>query len=138
MGDLNRSGNCLCGKINFEVSLCKKAVHICHCHLCQKWGGGPGFAVQVEGDWQVDGAENLTWFASSEWAQRGFCKTCGTHIFFKTNDGSYHGVTANIDNLDDLKIEEHIFVDSKPDYYDFADDSPRLTEEEFLVKIGAS
>lgn len=29
-------------------------------------------------------------------------------------------------------IEEHIFIDRKPPWYDFADDAPRLTAAEFM------
>lgn len=136
--DLRRTGSCLCGSVHFEATLCANEVHVCHCHICQKWAGGPAFALSVEPDWHIDGADNVTWYASSEWAERGFCKTCGTHLFFKTKDGSYHNITGLIDNKDGLKIGEHIFVDAKPPYYDFTDDSPRLTEHEFLVKIGAA
>ncbi len=138
MSDLDRTGSCLCGKVKFEVKLISAEVHVCHCNICQKWAGGPAFAIQCNGGWTIDGEENVTWYASSEWANRGFCKTCGTHLFFKTKDDSYYGVTGLIDNKSDLKINEHIFVDKKPDYYDFVDDSPRLTEQEFFEKIGAA
>ncbi len=132
-----RSGQCLCGAVKYQATLLEEGVHVCHCTLCQKWHGGPGMAAGCDGDWSIQGEENLTWYASSDWAKRGFCKTCGSHLLFKTNDASYHGIAAGtLDNLDGFKIESHIFVDKKPSYYDFNDNAPRLTEEEFLKMVG--
>lgn len=136
MAELERTGRCLCGNVKFEVTLSETSAHVCHCRICQKWGGGPNLSIRCESGWKIDGEESITWYDSSDHAQRGFCKNCGTHLFFRTQDGSYYGVTAALDNQDDLDIGEHIFIDSKPSYYDFADDRPRLTEKEFLERIG--
>ncbi len=131
-----RTGSCLCGAVTFEAVLSETGVHVCHCTICQKWAGGPSLSLRCQEGWKIDGEENLTWYDSSEEAQRGFCSKCGSQLFFRTKSGSYHGVTAALDNKEGLHIGEHIFVDTKPSYYDFADDSPRLTEQEFLKKIG--
>lgn len=138
MSNLKRRSSCLCGAVSFEVTLCGLDVHVCHCNICQKWSGGPDLSIRCEGDWKIEGEENVTWYDSSEHAQRAFCKKCGSHLFGRSKDGSYHGVMASLDNKEGLKIGEHIFVDKKPDYYDFADDTPRLTEEQFLKMIGAA
>lgn len=137
MSNNKQKGNCLCGAVNFEVTLKEKDVHVCHCGICQKWSGGSSLSLQCEGDWQVNGEDNLSWYNSSEFAQRGFCKTCGTHMLFKVNDGSYYGVTAgSLEDNEQFKLSMHIFIDKKPDYYDFKDDCPRLTEKEFLEFVG--
>ena len=134
--NLTRTGQCLCGAVKYEVELNSNHVHICHCNICQRWGGGPALAVDHKANWKAQGEENLTWYNSSEWAQRGFCKTCGSHIAFKTNDGSYHGITAgSLDTQEGLEIDAHIFIDKKPPYFDFTDKSPRLTEEQFLKQF---
>lgn len=138
MSELKRTGECLCGAVKVDVTLNEEEVHVCHCGICQKWHGGPGFALQCAQDWNITGEENMTWYNSSEWAKRGFCSQCGTHLLFKTNDGSYHGIPAGIlDNQEGLKIGMHIFIDKKPAYADFADDSKKLTEQEFLEMVGA-
>ncbi len=138
MSDKKHKGSCLCKAIKFELILPEKEVHVCHCGLCQKLHGGPGFALSCEKDWVIQGEENLTWYDSSEWAQRSFCGTCGTHLFFRMKDGSFHGVPAGVmDDLEGFKLGMHIFIDKKPDYYDFNDNAPRLTEKEFLEMVGA-
>lgn len=138
MSDLKRSGSCLCKSVKFEVTLSEEEVHVCHCGICQKWGGNSGLALACDKDWKIEGEEHLTWYDSSDWAQRGFCSKCGTHLLFRMNDESYCGVPAGaLDSQNDLKIGMHIFIDKKPDYYDFADDAKRLTEQEFLEMVGA-
>lgn len=136
---MTRQGGCLCGAVRFSVNLDSNHVHVCHCGICQKWSGGPGLSLKCAGDWAITGKDSLSWFASSAWGQRGFCKTCGSHLFFRLNDGSYHGVVAQVlDDTDDFEIGMHIFIDKKPGYYDFTDKSKRLTEEEFYKMVGAA
>ncbi|MEC8664329.1 MAG: GFA family protein [Pseudomonadota bacterium] len=130
--------SCLCGGVALEVTPLEESVHVCHCSLCQTWNGGPAFAVSIEPEWKTEGEEKLKWFDSSEWGQRGFCSECGTHMLFRTKDGSYNGVCAPIDGMADFKIGEHIFVDRKPFEYDFSDDTPRLTAQQFHEMIGAA
>lgn len=139
MSDLKRTGGCLCGAVEFELTLKETDVHVCYCGLCQRHGGGPSLSLGCEKDWNIKGEDNITWYDSSDFAQRSFCSKCGTHLFFRMKDGSYHGIgAATLDSQDGFKIGMHIFVDKKPDYYDFADESPRLTEEEFLKMVGAA
>lgn len=139
MSDLKRTGGCLCGEVKYEITLNDKDIHVCHCNICQKWHGGPGIALGCQNDWAINGEEKMTWFDSSEWAQRSFCKKCGTHLLFQMKDGSYFGVAVgSLDKTEGLAINSHIFIDKKPDYYDFADNCPRLTEKEFLEMVGAA
>lgn len=132
-----RKGSCLCGAVEFEAELSECGVHVCHCRKCRKWAGGPSLSIRCE-SWNITNESSITWFDSSEHAQRGFCQICGSHLFFRTKDGVYLGVTAALDDSEGLFIDEHIFVDAKPHYYDFTDKSPRLTEEQFLKRIGAT
>lgn len=139
MPDLRRSGGCLCGAVEYEVTLAEEEVHVCHCGICQKWHGGPGMAVSCEKDWTIKGEEHMTWFDSSDWAKRSFCSKCGTHLLFKMNDDSYRGLAAgSLQSTKGFKMGMHIFIDKKPDYVEFADDSKKLTEKEFLEMVGAA
>jgi len=138
--DIERNGQCLCGNVHFKLKLQSPAVHVCHCNLCRKHHGGPSITASCHADSveiQNEG-QSLTWYQSSEWAERGFCASCGTNMFCKLlgDDPMYYGVSAALlDKQDDLFIEEHIFVDKKPPYYQFDDDCRKLTEAEFLAKF---
>lgn len=136
MSTNERSGICLCGNVSYTTTITEPKIHVCHCSICQKWSGGPAFAVACVDGYDIQGEDHVTWYESSEHGERGFCKNCGTHLFFRTKDGAYKGVMASFTHAADLTIGEHIFVDKKPFDYDFADTSPRLTEEDFLKKIG--
>ncbi len=79
----------------------------------------------------------MTWFASSDWAERGFCGVCGSTMFYRLKEGGYINVAAGF--LDERSvlapIDRHIFIDRKPPFYDFADTAPRLTGDEFLEQV---
>ena len=139
MSDLKYKGGCLCGAVKIEVTLESEDVHICHCDMCRKWAGSSSFSLGCDKDWVIEGEENLTWYDSSEIAQRSFCNKCGTHLMFRTKDGNYQGVPAGaLEGEKNFKLDKHIFIDKKPDYYDFADSIPRLTEKEFFEMVGAA
>nr|EIU9416042.1 GFA family protein [Acinetobacter baumannii] len=71
-------------------------------------------------------------FNSSEWGERGFCNACGTIIFWRTKDQSYCNINVFSLNepVKDLKLDMEIFIDSKPDFYNFQNDTKKLTEAE--------
>ncbi|MBI1258524.1 MAG: GFA family protein [Chloroflexi bacterium] len=132
-----RTGGCLCGAVRFEAHIPKNEIHVCHCHMCRKLAGGPGFALACDPDIKITG-EALRWYKSSKWAQRGFCGQCGANLFYKLEPeyGEHFNLSATtLDDENGLKIVKHIYVDSQPDYYEFADDAPRLTQEEFLAQF---
>ncbi len=134
---MKTSAQCLCKGVSFEADLGDAPEFgVCHCKMCQRWSGGPGFALEADSvTFRSD--QTLTWYASSDWAERGFCGTCGTSLFYrlKADPGQYFIFVGCLDLPDSTTLTEHIFVDEKPAYYDFADDAPRLTGAQFLERI---
>ncbi len=130
-------GKCLCGDVQFQVEKVEE-LDICHCNTCQRWTGGPYIGADVRGGVTLIEADTLAWYESSEWAKRGFCKTCGTSLFYKLKaDDSFWSIAGGtLDLPEGLSVAKEIFVDEKPDYYTFAGDQPRLTGAEFLASIG--
>jgi hypothetical protein len=134
-----KTGGCLCKSVKYEVAVDHEKVHVCHCNICQKWHGGPALAIKCSANWKITGEDYLKWYQSSEHGKRGFCSECGSNLMFKAPEANYYAVTAGtLDFQKNLKIETHIFIDKKPSYYDFSDEAPRLTEQEFLEHIGKS
>ena len=83
------SGRCLCGAVSFTAEGVNGEVHACHCATCRKWSGASMLAM---GTAAVDftGASNIARYDSSEWAQRGFCRNCGSNLFYQLKDqGNY-------------------------------------------------
>lgn len=105
--------------------------------MCRKTGaGGPCISVDCESV-TIRGEDSIQWYQSSDYAERAFCKKCGTSLFFRmTNGDDYMNVcTAVLDDERGITLRDHIYIDSKPAYYDFADTCPRYTEAEFRAKI---
>lgn len=131
-----RTGRCLCGSVTFSFTPKTAEVDVCHCQMCQRWNGGPGFSIMANGSPEIEGAENITEFVSSDWGRRHFCTRCGSNLFYTAPGYGYFGVCAGaIDDPAGLQMTMEIFIDAQPDYYSFAQQTKRLTEAEFTAKI---
>ncbi len=133
---MSATGKCLCGAVTFTAEGVEPHVHACHCSMCRNWTGGPMQAAQV-GSVAFAGAEHIKRFASSEWAERGFCSECGSSLFYRLKEPEmYLMATGIFDDVDQFKLVGEIYIDEKPAGYDFAGDHPRVTGEEFLASMG--
>ena len=73
--------------------------------------------------------EGLAWYASSERAQRGFCRRCGASLFWRPVDQDASGILAgSLDAPSGLRTLGHIFTADKADYYDIDDGLPAFEE----------
>ncbi|MFK5980985.1 MAG: GFA family protein [Rhizobiaceae bacterium] len=122
-----KSGSCICGKVSYQVKEPLRPITACHCTQCRKQSGHFFAATAAHNeDLSIQGEENLTWFNASEDAERGFCKTCGSTLFWRHSDESFTSILAgSLDGETGLKIAKHIFVADKGDYYDILDDAPQ-------------
>ena len=74
----------------------------------------------------VEGADSITWFAASGFAQRGFCSTCGSLLFWKPNDAPRYAVLAGaFDRPEALHPGYHICTDGRPEFYRIGDGLPQ-------------
>ena len=78
----SQSGQCLCGGVRFTADTVQTDHHVCHCGMCRRWTGGPLFAAIAKGV-TFEGEDNIGVYESSDWAVRGFCKICGTNLFYR-------------------------------------------------------
>lgn len=78
----------------------------------------------------------VTAYSSSEGADRGFCATCGTHLFFHAKAAGIHGIPIGLfDDQSGLPFRAEIYIDDKPDYYTFAGETKQMTGEEFEAQF---
>lgn len=102
-------GHCLCGGI--EVSAGDhKEVGLCHCSTCRRWSGGPLFAVHCGKEVRFRGLTPVA-YRSSEWAERGFCPTCGTHLFYHLLPTDEYIVPAGLFQSESFQLASQIFID---------------------------
>lgn len=122
---MSLTGKCLCGAVRYTILKDVQEVDACHCHMCQAWPGGVFFGVQAGKDEvTLEGAENLTLFRSSDWAERGFCATCGSSMFYRITapgamQGELHIGAGALDDWKALTLSSEIFIDRKPAAYAF-------------------
>ncbi|SFO02703.1 Uncharacterized conserved protein [Xenorhabdus japonica] len=126
-------GRCLCGAVEVKTNQSIEDINVCHCETCQKWNGGPFLSVDCKDDLKIGGTESISIFSSSDWAERAFCKKCGTHLFYHLHHPSaYYVSVALFGNNNSGKLFSQIYVDSKPAYYNFVEKTPMLTKEDIL------
>lgn len=140
---MSKTGGCLCGAVRFELAEKPQSYGACHCGMCRKHSGGIGLGVEVKPGgitWESD--DTLVAFASSEWAERGFCKTCGSSLFWRlTMTGPMQELmvlsAGALDSLDGMEFDHEVYVDHKPSSYAFAGDRKRMTEAEVMAMVNA-
>lgn len=124
----NVSGHCLCGAVTYRATTSNADVSACHCGMCRRWTGGPLLYIHVDDKPVFSGAEAIGVFRSSEIGERGFCTKCGSVLFWKTaGKDSYTFTAGTLDDQSQLRFTREIFIDDKPAYYDFANETERLT-----------
>jgi len=129
-------GQCVCGATTFTVELKNHDVHACHCSICRRQTSGVIMTIDVEqGSLQFTQDEHLSIYNSSAWGERGFCNCCGTNLFWRTKDQSYCNINAfALDQQpQDIKFDMEIFIDNKPEFYAFNNETKKLTEADVIA-----
>ena len=141
MSDAYMTGRCLCGAVSYRLATRSTGFGACHCGMCRRWTGGVELGVEVPpGGIHLQGEEHLRLYASSDWAERGFCATCGSSLFWRlTAPGPMQGMMSlsagSLDTIEGLELTAELFVDDKPAGYAFAGERPRLTGAEVLAMV---
>lgn len=108
-------GGCLCGAVRFTARVHKREVRPCACQQCQRQNGGPWFDVPSSAD--IDWQGLPTVYRSSDHATRGFCKRCGSTLYWQ-QDGEEpalsHGAMDEPDGWRLLALE---YPEELPDAY---------------------
>ncbi len=124
-------GQCLCGAVKLTAQTASKSVGACHCSMCQTWSGGPLMTMDCGSTVTLEGQEHIKVFSSSEWAERAFCGHCGSHLYYHLKDSNEFIVPAGFfKNTEGMVFDHQIFIDEKPEYYRFANDTKNMTGQE--------
>lgn len=135
MSDKSTSkGHCLCGKVKVTVSDIGNKIWACHCDMCRRWGGGPLLSVDCGSDSSFEGEDNIGIYESSNWAERGFCKICGSHLFYRVKETDQCFMPVGIfENGENFVLDLQVFIDEKPGYYCFSNETRNMTGEELFA-----
>ena len=136
---ISGESSCLCGSVKIRVSTISPKITVCHCDMCRKWGGGPAMALQCGTEVEIEGSDKIHVYDSSEWAERGFCADCGTHLFYRIKGTGEYSIPAGFfSKLKGLKMDVQYFSDQRPEYYCFANKTKELTAAEVFAKYAAA
>lgn len=113
------TGGCQCGAVRYSAELIVDNAHICHCRMCQK-AVGNFFAALVGAP-----KETTTWtrgepavFRSSENVERGYCRDCGTPLFYNGVDSKYISVTiGSLDHPERLKPQSQDSIEGRMPWF---------------------
>ena len=141
-----KTGGCLCGAVRFELQDAPAEYGACHCSMCRKFSGGIELGLQVPPDGVTwTGEDNIQTYQSSVWAERGFCKTCGSSLYWRlTAEGPMHGLLSlsagALDSLDGLRFASEVYIDNKPASHAFTDAESRnqMTEADVMAMVAAA
>ncbi|GHE94668.1 aldehyde-activating protein [Aliiroseovarius zhejiangensis] len=132
-GKLGLTGKCLCGAVRVSGEATKPDVTVCHCEMCRRWSAGPFMEVTCD-QVNFEGEENIGRVRSSEWAERGFCKACGSNLFYHIIGADEYQLSVGLlDDQSKLQLSLQVFTDSKPSFYEFANKTKMMTGEQVVA-----
>jgi hypothetical protein len=133
-GMSKQTGRCLCGKVKFTILDQEDEIAACHCDMCLRWSAGPMFVLHCKGPVEFKGEEHIIRYKSSDWAERGFCGACGSGLFYHLlPTGEYMISPCALDDQSGLKFTNQIFIDEKPDWYAFSNETKNMTGAEIFA-----
>jgi hypothetical protein len=124
------TGGCLCGGVRYEVRGGLRGVIACHCSQCRRTSGHHSAMTSAPNErLTLICAATLVWYRSSPQAERGFCGTCGSNLFWRPRAERRTSIAAGtLDAPTGIALERHIFAAHKSDYYEIADTLPKSAE----------
>jgi hypothetical protein len=136
MNEKAHSGRCLCGAVRFTARPKSDEMAICHCRMCRRWSGGAFMAVDCSQGFEIEEDRSVGVYQSSDWGERGFCKTCGSTLFWRMRDGSSVHVSAQaFDHPEDFELTLEIFIDEKPANFSFANATKKMTGADVMTMV---
>ena len=93
----------------------------------------------MRGGINFSGEEYIGIYQSSQWAERGFCNKCGSHLFYRLKEKNHYYIPVGIfDNNEDFVFDLQVFIEEKPEYYSFANKTKNMTGEELFAMFASS
>jgi hypothetical protein len=130
------TGRCNCGAVSFVATGPFRPAKACHCKSCRRQSGHFTAATQVNrSDLALAGAAAIAWYSASDKAQRGFCGTCGAHLFWEPAGSNRISIFMGcLDEPTGVRLAAHIFVAEKGDYYDIDDGLSQALESDRIAR----
>lgn len=131
-----KTGQCMCGAVKYRAET-PGGFSQCYCKMCQRWASGIFMGVHTTSFEVTEGADALTVFKSSDWAERGFCNICGSNIYYHaTEHGTPSVAIGTLDDPNGLEIKNKWYVDLRPAAFNADANATAYTQAETLKMFG--
>jgi hypothetical protein len=126
----DHAGGCACGAVRYRTSGDLRPVVACHCSQCRKAFTNYGaFTAVARGGLAIDNEAEVTWHESSPGVRRGFCRRCGSALFWDNSAAAQVSIAAGtLDQPSGLTQVRHIYVADKADFYELGDGLEQLSQ----------
>lgn len=127
-------GHCLCEAVTITLHSPKPHVEVCQCTMCRRWGGAFYSALRGE-SFDISGEDSIGIYRSSEWAERAFCKVCGSNLWYKfLPTGNRSFLAGLFSDADQYPVEREIFADEAALWCKLSGDHARLSGAETIAE----
>ena len=128
--------SCLCKSVEFEVNFATSNYSVCHCKDCHKWTGGVFMSLSGGKDLNFKNEAEIGRYSHSSWAERGFCKKCGTNLFYRMKKSNHYFLMLGvIDDEITLNFDEQQFIDEKPNHFSFTNATKVISKKEMKIML---
>ncbi|MFD1329429.1 GFA family protein [Mycoplana ramosa] len=113
------TGGCQCGAVRYRAEGTLDDPHLCHCRMCQKAAGNYflPLANAARETFRLTRGEP-GWFQSSQHVRRGFCRDCGTPLFYDMpTEGYLNIVLGSLDDPQDVRPHSQSGVESRVPWF---------------------
>lgn len=134
-------GKCACGRVQYHTQAEPLAANACHCEECRRQSGGPFLGFIGLPMSEVHWIQPPEIWASSDIAERGFCKVCGSAMSMRyLFDPHRIAVTMGtiIEASPAVPRPAHIFLKEKASWFVLPDDGAERHDDfpgDFRTKI---
>jgi hypothetical protein len=127
------NGGCLCGAVRYQLQPPLRPSIACHCGQCRRTSGHYVSATAVSRqNFTLTRSDGLKWYRSSARARRGFCRECGSSLFWSADARDTISImSGTIDGKTGLRTAAHICVADKGDYYELNPSEPQYDAYEY-------
>jgi len=128
------TGNCLCGKVSYELTGNLGIFQYCHCSRCRKFTGSAHSAHLLVAP------EQFRWLSGEECLGRyeveeakhfatSFCNNCGSSMPWLAKSGKAVAVPAGtLDEDPGIRPSQNVYWDSRAIWYMDSSELPRYAE----------
>ncbi|MGD2172666.1 MAG: GFA family protein [Gammaproteobacteria bacterium] len=124
------TGGCLCGGVRYRITGPRRNVIVCHCENCRRTHGHVAAYTSLrQSDLELQRQDTLEWYHdSSPDTWRGFCRRCGSSLFWDARDGRGKMAVAagTLDDSGELETIGHVYVSEAGRYYRIDDGLPQF------------